>query len=504
MASLLALTRRSTLHTLPTQVASRVVGLLYVVVLARYLSVEEYGAYNFAIGALLILGFFCNLGLASSLQRFIPEYARLGRYGTMLRTLLFAHAFRGVASLMVLVLSYATFDAWSVYFNLHDYKEPYLALVVGAFFLFQIEYFTIAFNANFLHWATSLMQLGYTLLRFALVAVALELGHRLTAVLALEALSYLAAAWFGLCIFYRRLYRPHASQGRSSSHVEVARLARYSSYNAAVIPGNLMFSHSMDYFVIAAMANPSQLGFYALASRASKMATSVMPHNLLQAVLRPAFYHHYYTHRDDATLGTMFNSLVRLISCFLFPCVAVALAVADPLIVQVFGEEYRESVPSFGILLAFMLFTVLEFPSDMVLQAIEKVQARLYAQVFAVYNVVLATVLLRSHGIEGVAVATGTASMLKCLFFYRMVCHYTTVRVHWAPLAKLLAISSIAGCVGYCACRSFDETSGWMGLLLAPPLVGVSYLALFAVTSPLGQDEKQMINQFLKRRVFRV
>ena len=501
MATLLSKTRRSTLHTLPAQVVNRILGVLYVVLLARFLTVESYGAYNFVLGALMILGFLCNLGVASSLQRFIPEYARLGRHQLMLRTLFFAHSFRTGAGLIVLVVSYLTFEQWASYFNVLEYKEPYLAFIVGAFFLFHIEYFTIGFNANFLHWATSLMQLGYTILRFILAGIVFYFGFKLTAVLVVESVAYCLAALFGVWVFYTRLYKPNREKpaDESGEGIEKRRLGRYSAFNAAVIPGNIMISHSMDYFVIAAMANPIQLGLYALASRVSKMITSIMPQNILQGVIRPAFYHGYYADKNEKTLDRMFNSLVKMIAVFLFPSVIVGLVLAQPLIVLVFGADYHEAVNSFCLLLAFMIFTVLEFPSDMVLQAIEKVQARLYAQIFAVYNVVAAIYLMKRYGIEGVAFATGTALMLKCLFFYFMVRYYTDIRVEWLPIIKMLLLASLTGVAAHLL---LGAAVTWSAFLLAAVAAVLMYFTLFFFINPMNFEEKTMVNEFFKRRIF--
>ncbi|MFK5892045.1 MAG: oligosaccharide flippase family protein [Pseudomonadota bacterium] len=504
MSELIEKTRKSTYFTLPAQLITRVLGVGYVVLLARSLSVEEYGVYNFVVGALLVFGFLSNFGLASSLQRFLPEYSKLKKDSLLIKTIYFAHYFRTILGLLVLAIAIISFDSWSGQFGIEERKIEFILFTIGAFFLFQIEYLQIELNALFMHWATSIAQIIYSLLKFILVSVVFFYGFGLKEMLAAEAFSYLIGMLFAIYALIYHVILPLKKQREinKKEELEYKRLLRYSGYNAMVIPGNIMFSHSMDYFVIAAMASPYDLGIYALASRVSKMITSIMPQNILQSVIRPAFYHHYFAVEDkNKELEKMLNSLVRLIAAFLFPTVALVLVTAEPLITIVFGTEYTDAVTVFMVLVVFMLFTALEFPSDMVLQAIEKVEARLYAQIFAVYNVIAAIVLMNMYGIIGVAIATGTALMFKCLFFYYMANYYTGIKVDFWSLVRIGFNTCISALASYAVIK-LDTTLPYFLLSL---IVGASvYILMTYLNNFMNNNEKALVNSFVKRRVFNV
>ena len=502
MSELIEKTRRSTYFTMPAQIVTRILGMGYVIVLARGLSVDEYGIYNFVMGALLLLGFLCNLGLASSLQRFLPEYSKLDKNTLLIRTIYFAHLFRTVLGLLVLIASCLTFDIWAVKFGIESRKVEFIMFSIGAFFLFQIEYLQIELNALFMHWATAIMQILYSLLKLIFVLFVLFYGFGLTEILAVEAFSYFIGMLFAIYALVFHVILPYKKRAdrNDNAELEYKRLIRYSGYNAMVIPGNIMYSHSMDYFVIAAMANPFDLGLYALASRVSKMITSVMPQNILQSVIRPAFYHHYYSVDDKKKeLEKMLNSLVRLIAAFLFPSVALVLVTAEPLITLIFGSNYAVAV--FMVLVVFSLFTALEFPSDMVLQAIEKVQARLYAQIFAVYNVIAAIILMNMYGIIGVAFATGTALMFKCLFFYYMANYYTGIKVDMLSLVRISVNTILSALAAYLIIRL---NATWPYFLLSLLVGSLVYLLMTYLNNFMNHDEKILLNRFVKRRVFNV
>jgi O-antigen/teichoic acid export membrane protein len=504
MTELLAKTRRGVFYVLPTQVAIKIIGLVYVVLLARSLTVETYGIYNFVIGALMVFSYLCNFGVASSLQRFLPEYAKLERYALLLKSMLAAHAFRATLSILVLFLANITFTSWADTFNISEFRIEFVIFSLGAFILFQLEYLQTEFSSLFHHAISSFVQLVYSVLKLVGVIFVLYYGAGLLGVLIAEALAYLLAFIIAVYYFITRLYVPFKKQFdvRTAERLEYRRLGRYSGYNALVTPGGILYSHSADYFVIAAMASPLELGLYALASRASKMLTSIMPQNVLQSVLRPTIYYHCYSVDDQrAALHRIFRSLVVLIALFIVPVVALMLATAGPVIEHVFGSNYVAATSVFLVLVVFSIFTLLEFPSDMVLQVIEKVEIRAYAQIFAVYNLGAAILLLPGYGIMGVAVATGSALMFKCLFFFYMAKYYTRISLDWPALLKIAINSTVSGLTAYGVILYSDSV---LFLVFALMAGGAVYLVLSYVNNPMNQYEKQLVNDFAKRRVFNV
>jgi O-antigen/teichoic acid export membrane protein len=151
------------------------------------------------------------------------------------------------------------------------------------------------------------------------------------------------------------------------------------------------------------------------------------------------------------------------------------------------------------VLLLFSLFIVLEMPSDLVLQAIEKVQAQMYAQIFAVYNVVSAIILMKLYGVTGVAYATGSALMLKCLFLCYMVYKYTNIKPKLWPITKVMMNTVITGVVVY-----FVGTRG-TNISTFSFAVGsglATYGVLFFINNPLGDYEKNKLNQYMGRKLF--
>ncbi len=140
-------------------------------------------------------------------------------------------------------------------------------------------------------------------------------------------------------------------------------------------------------------------------------------------------------------------------------------------------------------------------PSDLVLQAVEKVQARLYAQVFAIYNIIAAILLMKYYGILGVAYATGSALMFKCVFYYYMARRYTSIAICWGSLFRISANSVFAG-AALLIVKSLGDSNWYLFGSLA--VGGMTYIVMTIVNNFMDSNEKDLVNKLLKRRVFSV
>ncbi len=500
---LLRSSRKNSIIVILAQLAARVIGLISTVVLARYLTVDEFGIYNMIVGSLVIFSLFTNWGLGSALQRFIPEYVRTQQYSRLFKTFFFSQAFRAIMGFIVIVLAMLCFESFAKFVKIDGYWHEYFLFCIGSYVFFQIEFLQIAFNGFLLQKYSVLGQLSYVVFRLFLLLIFLSLGGGLLDVFRCELVSYSVICLMMWYLFVKKIYCPICHQSKSpKSTIERRRLWRYSLLSAATIPGGFLFSHAMDYFVIAAMATTNQLGIYALGSRASNMLLSIMPQNLLQSVIRPVFYHRYYSVEEkNLELNRMFRTLVVLIAAVLIPALALVSMQAEAILTFVFKSKFAEATPVFIVFLVFNVSKAIELPSDLVLQAIEKVQFRLYAQIFALYNIIAAVLLLPRFGLAGVAFATGSALMGKCVFWFAAAHYYTGIAISCGALLKIMMNTAVAVAVAYWV-GCFGTSPFWMFASLAAGLLVYVILAFF--NQFFDNREKELINRFCKRQVFSV
>lgn len=479
----------------------RLLGLLTTIILARYLSVAEFGIYNLLVGAALILAVFTDVGLGSSLQRFVPEYMRMQQYSRLFRTFFFAQGYTAVSCIIVSTLLIACFPLYASRLKLEDYFVAVVLFLAVYMLSQQLMYLQITFNSMLKQLLSSLTDVIYMALRLLGVLLVVVLGARLVNVFIAELCAAALTCATMWSLFLTRAYRLLRPKRGLDEPLERRRLARYSLLNAATMPGGFIFSYSSDYLVIGAMASSAQVGIYSVAARASQMLMLAMPSNLLQNIMRPIFYHQYYSvEKKEAELQRMFRFMVVFIASVLFPTVTLACIEADRILPFVFGSDFAASTPVFVLIMAFTLFTVVQLPSDLVLQALEMVQARLYAQVFAVYNIVAAVLLLPVWGLMGVAFATGSAQMLNSLTWYIMARRHSRVSLPVRPLLKIVANCALAGVAAYLV-GLVGQAVVWAFIAVVVGLL--VYVAASEVNMSFNEDERQLVNRFAKRRVLR-
>lgn len=500
---LLDSTRSGFLVAGPTQLAARVIGFATTIILARQLSVGDFGVYNLLFGASAILGLFTNAGLASSLQRFVPEYFRSRQYARLLKTFFFSQAFRAVTGVVLVALLVGLFDYYAPLLKLDDHRFTFVIFCLNYLAFCQVEFLQIVFQGMLMQvWAAFGDAVRMAARLVFIVILLAVVGSTLTTVFYAELMASVLICIVMWMLFLAKGYRPLKPLIEEPSTIERRRVARFSLWSAATIPGTFIFGYGSDYFVVSAMAASDQLGVYSLASRAITMLMLVAPSHLLQNVIRPVFYQRYYSVDDrNAELNRMFNSLVVLIASIVMPLLALAGVQAKSLLVLVFGSDFAASTPVFLVLAAANVFAVVELPCDLVLQAVEKVQARLCTQVFAIYNIVAAVLLMRTIGIMGVALATGSAYVATCVMWYLLARHWSGIRIRWGGLLRIAANTAVATSVAYWVGR-LGESPLWA---VASVVVGLGvYLAMSRVNNFLDEDEKALANRFLRRQVFRV
>lgn len=486
-----------------SQVVTRASGIIAVYILAKFLPVEDYGVYNFIIGSLLVFSFLTNFGYGSSLQRFLPEYAKLNNIKLIINTLVFGQVFRAILGLIFCALVIFFFPLYSSFFKIENYYTEYVLFCIASFFFFQIEFLLISFGATFHHKFSTISQMCFLSLRVLLIFVFLYLGFGLTYVFIAEIVSY-CIGFLILEYFFLSAYKISIRDLRNISfkNLEWKRIIWFSGFSSLTIPGNFLFSYSMDFFVIASLSNQFELGIYSLASRVSQATFNIMPQNFFQTIIRPVFFQKYYSDTDKGkSINFMFQFLLKFLSITNFGILVIALAISNDLFDLLFGNKYVGSEVLFNVIIFFGIFKVLELPSDLVLQTLEKVHTKIFIQLSAVYNLVAAIVLMKHYGILGVAIATSTAQALKSITLFILARYYTKIQFPISPILKVLINSFLT----FLLVKGTILMINIKGSFIFAGLLGIIfYLIISYLFNSLTNEDKILINKLLKNNFFKI
>jgi O-antigen/teichoic acid export membrane protein len=206
----------------------------------------------------------------------------------------------------------------------------------------------------------------------------------------------------------------------------------------------------------------------------------------------------FVKHQQDA--GALRESYVRMFEIMLLllaPMYAIATLVAEPMVVVVFGEQWRESAPLIGWMsLAYLAQA--GFGHGQCLSFTTQHSGRVLNLSSIQFGLALAVSLVLAFftgwGFMSVAIGYAVASIVGMLMMQRAVCRQLGLRfaqLAWAALPALLGAASAMGALWVLLQSTRLDPQTWRGLFIVGA-VGLSiYGAVAAVTL-----------RFTKRRQF--
>jgi O-antigen/teichoic acid export membrane protein len=232
--------------------------------------------------------------------------------------------------------------------------------------------------------------------------------------------------------------------------------------------------HRMADFIISKVAGSHALGIYTVAYEISNLPTTELVAPINRAVL-PG----YSKMADDlTTLRQGFLNVLSMIALFTLPAGLGIALVAEPMVVVMLGEKWREAIPMVQILALSGVIMALQNNASVIYNAMGKPQ---YMTVISLLHVVvlffpLLILLLRKHGILGIAEAYFCSNLIIWPINYSIALKLVKARfqdvilVLWRPIAAsilmfygterisllLKSVGLISNTVGYLALLVFS------------------------------------------------
>ncbi len=401
-------------------VGARVVnaGLMFLtqVLFARALGTQEYGVVATASTLMLLVAGFSSLGLTAMPQRFLPEYDARGD----------AAGLRGLARFSgwvpfgigsAFALAGAAF-AWLA----RDLISPNVALVTCLVMLTvpaQASLDVVEGIALARGWKLLAYGLGFVLrpllvpLIFIIAWVAGAKPDALLAVLSLVLATWLAA--FALLILTYRRLRRELSAGEVRYDTRRWLMA---GLPVMLIDGAFMLMTSTDIVLLALLRSDAEVGVYSAAARLVALVAFVH-HGLTWAS-----GHHFSALHQAGDRAELARYARRMTLWTLLPSVGVAalVALAAPLLLLVFGNDFSGGAPVTTLLLMGLLARAAVGPAEQLLVMTDNQAAcaKAYGAAFAA-NVALGLWLVPAYGGVGAAVSTALAYALASVLVAREV-----------------------------------------------------------------------------------
>jgi O-antigen/teichoic acid export membrane protein len=386
------------------------------VLVVRYLSTSDYGAWAYALAAVALLGGFAHLSLDRTVTRFTSIYHEQGQIERFFGAIALVLGTVVVTGMVFVAALYASPDLFA---RLIGGEARPLALLFVMIFLVPLE----AIDAVLVSIFATFSRARSIFIRNYVVAPAIQVGIVLLLIafnadVMFLAYGYLAGALCGVLLSFWLLLRILREQG----------LLQQFSLRRITVPAREMFTFSFplmtsDWHSALTQASGALVLGYFHGTEAVGFLRVVLPVAVLNQLVIRSFHMLYvpnasrlFAKGDLAGVNDLYWRTSLWIAVLTFPIFAVTFATATPLTTMLFGERYEAS----GLILAIMAvgqYVQASFGfNGATLMVIGKVKFLVGINLGAtIANIVLTLLLVRPFGAVGAAIALSATMVVHNL-----------------------------------------------------------------------------------------
>lgn len=388
----------------------KLLGLVYLIVVARLFSAGDVGTFYLGLSIMGILAIFTDLGISSALSRYIPYFCGQQQYGKAYSVLRFSLLLCTLLSILVAGLLYFKADAVAAFFR--NGALAGVVQVLGIYLVFNTIYQINSFflggrkrikEANALSVLQNFLKLALT------VGLFFAFGSTLGALLAAFTLSFL------ITTAVSQLYIQH--ELKTLNLPESTLLPNPLPILREIIPFGFTLALTSAIWTLIGYTDRIMLGYflpepeaapaiaiYTLAVSLASLIT-VFP-GAIGAIFFPLISELHGKGKHDE-MRHLSASAVRWLLFLSVPLTLLLVVFPDSLLGLLYGGQYSAGA---GVLVIFTLATFirsLSYIQGYLLAALRLVKIELSVALLSVLlNVVLNYLLVPLYGMEGSAVAS--------------------------------------------------------------------------------------------------
>jgi len=475
---------RNTTFGFIASVSEMGIAFVMVIVLARGLGTEQYGLYAYLMWFLGLVSVITNLGLGEMTRRFIPE--AIGQQSAQ-EPRGFVQLILMLRTAVALVITAVIVVTSGIWVRLVGEPANALLFIIVAMVVFphglQLALVTVFKGFQRFEYVFYLTLVIFPL-RLILVIVMMALGFGVLEVLYVNIATLLLGVLFGFAMLHRLVpLTGLLSPSLLSSDVK-KRALKYALTMAGVLYIGYLVNQEAEIFFIGLFCSVEEVGFYNLAFKISSLVR-LLPHAFAFALL-PAIAERFGSGELEK-IKRMYCTSVRYLMMVALPLAAGGIALADSLIVLLYGVDYAPAVILLQVIIVPFAIGGIALAGNQVICGINrpgfilKVTASL-----AILKIGLLLWLVQAYGVLGAAVASSIPLVLGLpalsIFISRNVGAGWPVR----DTGKIILASLIMGVTVYALQGQLDTVPS---LVLGIPLAVVVYVSAIFVFRVIDKQD---------------
>ena len=268
------------------------------------------------------------------------------------------------------------------------------------------------------------------------------------------------------------------------------------AYGRGIVAVNVLaaITHHADLVIVGRMMGARILGLYQMAYKVPEM-TVIVSIWVVGKVLFPAFSRAHAADAAGEEVGRIYVRALRWIALLTVPASLGLALVAEPLVLTVFGERWREAAPILRALALYTGLRALGSHAGDVLKATGR--PGLLAAIAVAKAVLMVPLLLLAARSGPVAVALTMAGVTAVTLLFNVAAVCRLARVSPRALLAALRPSLLAGAGMAAALLGWQRLAGPAGLATAVVVGAVAYLLGLLLMNPglVGEVRRALARQ---------
>lgn len=459
-----------------SQIIVTICGFIWTILMARYLGVEDYGIFGFAVSLTGILCILFDLGIGiHSVRHIATDYESAPKY------LGNAIPLKGLFSICGFVI---------IFIVLVLMKADELTIIVTLLFAIEqiIKKFVELMNATFQAFEEGKYQgilntlMNVILFIFILIAIYCDLG--LYGIAFAYILSNVLALIYGYYILNKHITKPKYEFDKTfCKNVTIAAIP----FAATAVLSSIYYS--IDMVMLTNMVGNYATGIYNATYKLISVLT--LFYGIYTAVIFPVMSKFYKN--DEKMLLVSYEKSIKYLMLVIIPLAIATMFYSTDIIHLIYGHEYKAADSVLSILIWTVCLLFISGAGNTLLNASYKeVSVTKIYFVAAIFNVVLNLLLIPYLSYIGAAITTVLSDVL-IVIIQSYVIYKLGHRVNkklYVDILKIILGSVILGIALY-----FLNLNMWVAL----PVGIIIYLIVIYLLRIFDDDDKYVIREILGR-----
>jgi len=464
--------------------------------LAKNLSLEEFGLFYSVFAFLGLLGVFKTLGFDRSLIKFIPEFKHKNNYNLIKSSIIYVSIIQLITNSVILLLIYLFSNYLSVHFFHNEQAGFVLKLMAIAFF---IDSFVFVLKFAFQGFQKMMLFANIDLVRMALITIIILIGFRLNYSILSPIVAYIATPVILMLIFAPILLKKVFPEFTDSKFVLgkslFKKIYKYSIFVMATSAGGTILGYT-DSIVLTYFSGLKSVGLYNVALPTARVLT-FFPMAIM-GILIP-LTSELWVKKQKVLLNAGIELLYKYSIIVITPLALVMISFAELLITVLFGKEYVLAGNALRILSIGMIFATLYTINYSFFSGIGKPQLNskiVYSA--AIFNLISNIILIPLIGIIGAAITTTLGYMIMTIFGFTKIRDFIGIKFP-AKIWMKTFIVGIAFVLIVWISKKILVLNVWLETAVVLAIAGTAYAILLFLLKIVDMGElKELYTRIMK------